>query len=154
MTAAISDRIAEIASTFRDKLRSLTGTGLVSFVLGVPPVPASRPRVTRFGGVFYGKPYKHFYDEAQKALTNITAPYTERPVVFAAEFIVEKPKTGKLDYPRGDTDNFVKGPMDAMNNAIDRFWKDDNQVVGLMAFKRYAKPGETACVNIDYVELS
>jgi Holliday junction resolvase RusA-like endonuclease len=149
-----SKRIGKLVSNIREGLRSVFGARLVSLFLAVAPVPASRPRVTRFGGVYYGKPYKRFYDAAKEALSLMTFAETGEPVVWLAEFIVEKPKTGKLDYPRGDCDNFAKGPMDAMTKAAERFWKDDNQVVGLIAFKRYAEPGEESGVQIDYAPLA
>lgn len=153
----ISDHIAQLAADIRKLLRARLGARLVSLFLGLLPVPASRPRVTRFGGVYYGAPYKRFYDAAQEMLAGpIGTPgdtNTEKPVVWIGEFIVEKPKTGKLAYPRGDVDNYAKGPMDAMTKVADRFWKDDGQVVGMIAFKRYARPGEPAGINMDYCEV-
>lgn len=151
--AAISKNVATLASSIRDGLRSRFGARLVSLFLAVAPVPASRPRVTRFGSVYYGKPYKRFYDAAQAAFATMAAPYTEKPLIWLGEFVIEKPRTGKLDYPRGDADNFAKGPLDAMTKAVEKFWKDDNQVVGMIAFKRYAEPGEPAGVKIDYAPL-
>jgi Holliday junction resolvase RusA-like endonuclease len=147
--------IQKIASQFRDQLRAICGAGLVSLFLDVAPHPASRPRVTRFNGVYYGAPYKRFYDAARKRLEELAGDRqpTDAPLIMFAEFLVEKPKTGKLDYPRGDTDNYAKGPLDAMKKVA-RFYGDDNQIVGLLAFKRYAAPGEEPGVHIDYAEIA
>ena len=151
MTSAISS----IASQFRDLLRTIAGAGLVSLFLDVAPHPASRPRVTRFNGVYYGAPYRRFYDAAKERLEELAGDRqaTDAPLIMFAEFLVEKPKTGKLSYPRGDTDNYSKGPLDAMTK-VGRFWSDDNQIVGLLAFKRYAAPGEEPGVHIDYAEIA
>lgn len=122
--------------------------------LDVDPKPASRPRVTRFNGVYYGAPYKRFYDAAKLRLEDLAGDRqpTDAALILLAEFLAEKPKTGKLDYPRGDTDNFCKGPLDAMTKVA-RFWRDDNQLVGLLAFKRYAALGEKPGVQIDYAPV-
>jgi Holliday junction resolvase RusA-like endonuclease len=151
----ITNAISKIASQFRDQLRALAGVGLVSLFLDVAPHPASRPRVTRFNGVYYGAPYKRFYDAAKLRLEDLAGDRqpTDAPLIMFAEFLVKKPKTGTLDYPRGDTDNFSKGPLDAMTK-VGQFWRDDNQIVGLLAFKRYAAPGEEPGVVIDYAEIA
>jgi Holliday junction resolvase RusA-like endonuclease len=151
--AAISKTVEDITSYIRTGLRSKFGARLVTLFLAVAPVPASRPRVTRFGGVYYGAPYKRFYEAAKTALSKMDFPTTGAPVIWMGEFVIPKPRTGKLDYPRGDVDNYSKGPLDAMTKAAERFWQDDNQVVGMIAFKRYADPGEEPGVKIDYAPL-
>ncbi len=51
---------------------------------------------------------------------------------------VEKPKTGKLLTPRGDVDNFAKGPLDI---GTGRLWVDDDQIIDLRATKDYVSHG-------------
>ncbi len=114
--------------------------------LAVPPVPASRPRVTRWG-TFYAKTYETFRAAADAELAKMSGPPTPHPVVLGMEIVAKRPKAGKLVHPRGDVDNFAKGPMDAMTKA-GKFWNDDNQVIELLVRKRYAEKGEPEGVHI------
>jgi len=119
------------------------------FRMPVEPRPASRPRISKWG-VYYGKPYMAFrqagqpYADAYSAHEPITGP-----VHVLMECVSTKPKTGKLKHPRGDVDNYAKGPLDMMTKS-GNFWKDDVQVVSLQCVKRYAdlELGETCGVNI------
>lgn len=125
---------------------------LVSFWMNLAPVPASRPRVNTFTkAVYYGKPYTKFLKSAKSIVEAQKWMPSDKPLVVMIESIVEKPKTGKLTYPNGDTDNFAKGPLDALNKHA---WLDDKQIVGLSTWKRYALPGEEPGVRIDWYELT
>lgn len=98
----------------------------------VPPVPASRPRVTRWG-VYYGKTYKNYREEMDKALPPSARPPLEGPLAVDVTFYIQKPKTTKRHWPRGDIDNYVKAILDAINGK--GYWVDDDQVVTLNADK-------------------
>jgi len=132
-------------------MRKGTSGPLKSFSFLNEPVPASRPKVTRWG-VYYGKRYTVWRKEAYPAAAAYDGTPTDKPVVVLVEAVMTKPKTGKLQTPRGDIDNYVKGPLDAMT-AGKRFWKDDTQVVGLKAFKRYAEDGEVPGFFVHWIEL-
>lgn len=69
------------------------------------------------------------------------------------EFIVPPPKTVKRSSPRGDIDNFVKGPLDSMTKH-GGFWNDDDQIVHLDATKRYQKKDEKYGIKIRYGSCS
>jgi len=133
-------RTSDLVASFRDSFRRLAGAGLLSFFLAVKPVPASRPRVSKWG-TYYAKTYETFRKDATVALNSFDGVPTDRPVIVWIEVVVEKPKTGKLLLPKGDVDNYAKGPLDVFTKA-QKFWADDDQVVGLSVFKRYAQPGE------------
>lgn len=47
---------------------------------------------------------------------------------------LQKPKAGKLKYPRGDVDNYAKLVLDACNGL---FYVDDSQIHTLTASKSY-----------------
>jgi Holliday junction resolvase RusA-like endonuclease len=113
---------------------------LFSFFLAASPSPASRPIVTRWS-THYSKGYERFRAEALPLAEAFDGVPTDQPIVVMIEAIVEKPKHGKLKHPRGDVDNFAKGPLDTLEKAK-KFWVNDGQAVGLLAFKRYAEPGE------------
>lgn len=113
----------------------------VELTIEVDPVPASRPRVTRFG-TYYGAPYKKWMAAAAKELEGqaITEKFTG-PVAVAIEVICKRPAKPANEYPVGDVDNYAKGPLDAINSQ-GSFWNDDKQVVQLNVTKRYAEKGE------------
>jgi len=58
------------------------------------------------------------------------------PLRIEAVFSIRKPRTSKLDAPRGDVDNYGKALLDAMQAA--EFFKDDNQVIELEVSKIWA----------------
>ena len=102
------------------------------------PVPASRPRVAKFGTYYAGK-YKEFLKEAPKFIPKGLEPRSGAQQVVI-RIVCTKPKTGKLAFPKGDVDNYAKGILDVMTKA--GVWQDDTQVIRLDVSKRYARPGE------------
>ena len=126
-------------------------------VLRIPvePAPASRPKVGKYG-VYYSKAHQRFRVEAKPWCDAWDAetypPIMEGPIAILVEVVCTKPRTGKLDAPRGDVDNFVKIPLDNMTQS-GNFWKDDNQILILHTAKRYATAGEKAGVNIHWHKL-
>ncbi len=107
----------------------------------MPPVPASRPRVTRWG-VYYTKTYETWRKLAEAA----TPPGSlfldaSIPLLVVVSSVVQKPKTGKLSRPKGDVDNYAKAPLDTITKS-GGYWHDDDQLVHLLSSKRYAQPGE------------
>lgn len=107
-------------------------------VLPVNPVPASRPRVSKWG-VYYGKTYKQWMKDADENLP-VARATLEGEVRCELEFIVQRPKTTKRSNPRGDIDNYIKSILDALTKK--GHWKDDDQVVELVATKRYTQGDE------------
>ena len=102
------------------------------------PVPASRPRVCRWG-TYYGKRYTEFRKIADTLLQAV-----EWPRVFplggllavSVTFTVPRPKTTKRLSPRGDVDNYFK-TLDSLNGTV---WKDDDQIVWAIMVKDYGEP--------------
>lgn len=107
------------------------------------PVPASRPRVTRWG-TYHAKPYKTWLDSAEQHLPGLKARIEhETNLLVIVESICTRAKTSKLVRPKGDVDNYAKGPLDAITHS-ERYWKDDVQVIDLVSRKRFAAKGEPA----------
>ena len=118
-----------------------TGDSPVVWTIFFPilPVPASRPRVTRWT-VYYGKRYTEFRKTAETLLQAV-----EWPRVFplggllavSVTFSVPHPKKTKRVAPRGDVDNYFK-TLDSLNKYV---WMDDDQIVWTLTVKEYGDPG-------------
>jgi Holliday junction resolvase RusA-like endonuclease len=128
-----------------------------SFVLTVPvfPVPASRPRFSRFGRPYYGKNYTKFRKEAASYLESESfIDAIERfgirfPLLgglrLTAVYSVPKPKTSKRDWPIGDVDNYLK-TLDVFNGIL---WCDDDQITIMEGRKEWGHPQIRLTVEYD-----
>ena len=105
--------------------------------LPIAPVPASRPRVTRRGHVYYGKSYSKFRAEAGRFLERFVPP-KDLPIGADVEldvtFYCRRPKTTKRSHPRGDVDNYLK-TLDVLNGIL---WHDDDQIIRVNARKEFS----------------
>tara|TARA_R110002020_G_scaffold206535_2_gene411885 strand:- start:940 stop:1338 length:399 start_codon:yes stop_codon:yes gene_type:complete len=103
--------------------------------LPIAPVPASRPRVTKWGA-YYGKRYTQFKNEAADL---IPAMYSGLPLTGPLRalitFYCKRAKTTKREYPRGDVDNYAKAILDSANGKL---YVDDDQIIQLTVTKQYA----------------
>jgi len=114
---------------------------LASLIFPFDPVPASRPRVTK-RTTYYGKTYKAWKQQAERWLSPGTLHLDiARSLWVEIEVIVRKPETTRLAYPKGDIDNYTKGPLDVITK-VGGYWQDDRQVVGLISSKRFADKDE------------
>jgi Holliday junction resolvase RusA-like endonuclease len=116
---------------------------MYSLSLPLDPVPASRPRVTRWG-VYYGKRYTEFRKRGGEVLAEFDwspALRTALPLLgrlrIHVVFNVVKPKTTKRVSPNGDVDNYLK-TLDILNGIL---WKDDTQIEIIHACKNFADKG-------------
>lgn len=139
-TATTGMTTSEFVQGFSSWFKRTAGALLIAFSLALSPVPASRPRVTRWGA-YYAPTYKKWRAEALPLAEKYDGPKHEGPLAVFVENIVARPKTSKLTHPRGDVDNYAKGPLDTLNDT-NRAWVDDNQIVFLAVTKRFAQPGE------------
>ncbi len=112
-------------------------------VIPVNPVPASRPRVTRWG-TYYSKTYAAW----RKAADELILPSPHAPLDghlwVIVRIAVQRPKTTKRTNPRGDVDNYVKAALDAITGLKSNpkgYWHDDDQIVDLEAYKFFADEG-------------
>lgn len=112
--------------------------GEVDLRVDLNPVPASRPRVTRWG-TYYTKTYKNWMAEAAKLIPEPRAKLEGNLEVFVS-IVVDKPKTTKRSNPRGDIDNYLKAIFDALTKA--GYWIDDDQITKLEAVKRFTEKDE------------
>jgi Holliday junction resolvase RusA-like endonuclease len=127
------------------------GDGWYDITLYTAPVPASRPRVTRWG-VYYGKTYKAYRAAAKGAIPRCLAEQLTGPLTATIEFVCHKPKTTKRDCPSGDIDNHVKAILDAIVGEKDDpkgYIIDDMQITYLVASKRWVEEGEVPHTKVN-----
>jgi Holliday junction resolvase RusA-like endonuclease len=130
-----------------------TQTSKIELFIPVKPVPASRPRVSRWG-TYFSKNYEDFRNQCSLFLSKIKKQYPPQAGKFKVQilFICHKPANPANSYPRGDVDNFLKGPLDAITKA-GMIWEDDIQITRLIGIKRYAKAGEQVGMKITITKL-
>jgi len=113
---------------------------MLYFHLPCNPVPASRPRVTRWG-TYYGKRHTAFRSKVKALLEDMrgngSLPLSllSGRLVAWVLFQVEKPKTSKLLIPRGDIDNYSKLIFDCCSGLV---WEDDVQIETMSARKTWS----------------
>jgi Holliday junction resolvase RusA-like endonuclease len=106
----------------------------MEYTFGIDPVPASRPRVTRWGAYYVG-PYKDFKTKVMELCNSMTLVPLVGELSVDIEIFKKKPKSSKLTLPRGDVDNFAKAVLDSMNGIL---WEDDSQIKSLYVTKDWA----------------
>lgn len=131
----------------------MTTSKTFNIFVPVKPVPASRPRVGRYG-TYFSKNYEDFRNECFRFLSKIKHNYPIKDSEFKVEieFICKKPMKPANNYPIADIDNFLKGPLDAITK-VGMVWKDDVQIVHLIGRKRYQREGEDFGMQITITEL-
>ena len=121
------------------------------------PISSARPRVTR-NGVFLPKKSREYKEKIQECYRQIDGKnYGDEPVELLMMFTFPIPKSYtkkrrreirelKYAYPhRPDIDNLAKSVMDALNGLA---YKDDAQVMALLAVKMYTENPEDVGVKI------
>ena len=116
---------------------------LARFEIPISPVPASRPRVTRFR-TYYPKKYADY--RRQVAEWSVCLDNREdiqalagQPLLIMGVFVVERPKSTKLEFPMPDVDNYGKALFDSLNGRV---WRDDRDIVQTILAKMWAQPNE------------
>jgi len=104
--------------------------------------PKAQPRVKAYRRGAHAGVYTPNTADAWKAQVVLAASaYRQRfdvPVMLEAEFYLPRPKNRKADMycqAKPDIDNLLKSTMDALSQA--GVWRDDAQVVAVVASKRY-----------------
>lgn len=132
--------------------RRFAGSMVLPFVFALNPVPAARPRISKWGA-HYPKKYATWRTEALQYVPHMGKAKYSGPLMVVLEHVVERPKTTKRGYPIGDVDNYAKGPLDAITES-GRVWDDDDQVVVLVSTKRFTKPGEEPGTHTWIMEIN
>lgn len=127
----------------------------VCLTYNINPVPASRPRVTRWG-TYYGKKYKKFKEEMKdkvlcedKQSSTNTKIWLEGLIFADMTFFVpmavswskkkKSLKNGEFCDNNADLDNYEKAILDSLNGV---YFKDDRQIVSQKSKKIWADKGK------------
>ncbi len=126
----------------------------IDLLFNINPVPASRPRVTRWG-TYYGKKYKQFKLEMgllvlESDKTNSVNPITWLDGLISADMTFFVPmakswsnkkkssKNGQFCDNNSDLDNYEKAILDSLNGV---YFHDDKQIVQQSSQKIWAEQG-------------
>ena len=126
----------------------------IDLLFNINPVPASRPRVTRWG-TYYGKKYKQFKLEMgllvlESDKTNSVNPITWLDGLISADMTFFVPmakswsnkkkssKNGQFCDNNSDLDNYEKAILDSLNGV---YFHDDKQIVQQSSQKIWDEQG-------------
>lgn len=123
-------------------------------VFDIEPVPASRPRVTRWG-VHYLKTYEQFRKDMKGLLLQVKRTLYSEPLKIDMTFFIGIPKSyskkkcksldGEYCVSNMDLDNLEKAIYDSMNGHV---FLDDKQIVEHTTRKIWAKDNPRIEVKI------
>jgi Holliday junction resolvase RusA-like endonuclease len=117
--------------------------------IDLEPVPASRPRVSRYG-TYYQKTYRDFRKAMELIIADGDFNKFDGRLGVEIDIMPVKPKTGKRDFPKGDLDNYAKAVLDSFNGVL---WDDDDQICELSINKKYSST-KKGSFSINVWELS
>ena len=113
----------------------------------INPVPASRPRVSRWS-TYYPKKYTKFKKDMEALTSEMETTPSEKLVSVELEFGIMIPKSWSKKKRKelnntycsnnSDIDNYIKAILDSLNGIV---YIDDKQVVELFAKKIYSEEG-------------
>jgi len=126
----------------------------IDLLFNISPVPASRPRVTRWG-TYYGKKYKQFKLEMGVLLIDSDKKNSVNPVTWLDGLISadmtffvpmakswsnkkKSSKNGQFCDNNSDLDNYEKAILDSLNGI---YFHDDRQIVKQKSKKIWADQG-------------
>jgi len=122
----------------------------------VTPVPASRPRVTRWS-TFYPKKYTEFRASMEMAVKDVQFIPFETNIYAKLDFFVQIPKSwskkkkesmqGKFCDNNADIDNYCKAILDSLNGI---YYQDDRQIVMIRARKYWSN---TPLIKCEFLEM-
>lgn len=114
---------------------------MMKWKFSLNPVPASRPRISKWGA-YYSGTYKEFRERAAEMVWNVLGNNfvpVSTPLAVSLELYVKRPKSTEKEFPKPDVDNYAKAILDSLNGKL---WVDDSQIYSLYVTKQWAEKGE------------
>lgn len=118
----------------------------LTITIPIKPIPASRPRIRRFGKPYFGKNYTAWRKNAAKTVDTYGGSPIASPVYVDVLFAVPRAKSSKLLVPFGDGDNFEKALYDFL--VRHGYLEDDKWITSAYWRKRFLPHGETGYTHI------
>ena len=122
------------------------------------PIPAARPRVTKWGT--YNPKAKELRDISHIIKEQVDGKISIEPIALEISFFMPIPKglskkkhselKGKPHAKRPDLDNLLKMSLDSMLNVL---FVDDSQVYEITASKLYSETPRTEITMVEYKKL-
>ena len=119
-------------------------TQIISQQFDINPVPAARPRVSRWS-TYYPKKYTRFKKDMEALTSELNTTPCENLVCVSLKFKIKIPaswsKKKRLERENtycnnnSDIDNYIKAILDSLNGV---YFLDDRQVVEVFASKKYS----------------
>ena len=135
-----------LVAAVKEIMEGLAKAGLSYLHIGGKPVPAARPRVSKWG-TYYPKTYSNWLKASWQYVQSLDHLPTGTPFALLIEVVAEPLKASKFTTPMGDVYNFSKGPLDLITKSK-TVWNDDRQVVFMAVAKRFAEKGDTLGFHI------
>ncbi len=110
----------------------------ITIRIPVKPVPASRPRIPRYGKPYFPKTYRKWRDDAKEVVPSSTLALAV-PIQVDVLFAIPRAKTSKLVIPWGDGDNFEKALYDLLTRL--GYLEDDKWITTGTWRKRFLPHG-------------
>jgi len=127
----------------------------ICLTYNINPIPASRPRVTRWG-TYYGKRYSNFKKEMKERTSYESRENLKNTVIWIEGLIFadmtffipmarswskkkKSLKNGQYCDNNADLDNYEKAILDSLNGI---YFKDDRQIVSQKSQKIWADKGK------------
>ena len=123
-----------------------------TFRIPMNPVPASRPRVSRWS-TYYKDPYNTFLKTIPQVVEQAWNEHTLLTGwIKVAVFVYPKrPAKPANPYPAPDWDNYAKAVCDGMEGPV---YVNDKQIVDGRCVKGYAEPGEDGYIMVEIEEIN